>query len=181
MHGNWSSWRIKDVTHYVNRGVAPSYAPHDTGIVAISQKCVRSDRSMDPTLGRPVLSDPTLLESAARLRAGDILINSTGTGTLGRAAYVSADDIYNNSPMIADGHVTVLRTRPERVVPKYLWYLLATDGFYRFANQCLAVGSTNQMELGRESLRATGNRQGRGGSGVERTGRVPTIIEYSLP
>jgi len=30
-------------------------------------------------------------------------------------------------------------------------------------------------------LRATGNRQGRGGSGVERTGRVPTIIEYSLP
>ncbi len=73
---------------------------------------------------------------------------------------------------IANG-IGLLRTRTEggqRVTNVEVFF----DLVYVFAVTQLA-------HLLISHLRATGNRQGRGGSGVERTGRVPTIIEYSLP
>ena len=152
----WSACRIKDATTFVNRGVAPTYSEEETGVVAFSQKCVRADRSIDLSLGRPVVADEALSDSDARLRAHDIVVNSTGTGTLGRAGCISEGALTDNLTAIADGHVTLLRADERVVVARYLWYLLSTEAFYDTANVCLAVGSTNQMELGRESIRQLG-------------------------
>ena len=152
----WGCYRTKDVTTYVNRGVAPLYSDEDTGVIAFSQKCIRADRTINISAGRAVVPQPGLLRTEARLRAGDVVVNSTGTGTLGRVGAISADIIRDDVVLVADGHVTILRTRAENVLPRFLWYMLSTDAFYDVANVCLAVGSTNQMELGRESIRQLG-------------------------
>ena len=146
----WTRCRLKDVTTWVNRGVAPTYADADTGALAFSQKCVRPDLSVAPEFGRPIELESVQLNAPARLRVDDVVVNSTGRGTLGRAAVVRG---LPPEPLVADGHVTVVRVKEERVSPRFLVYLLGTQAFYEQANACLAIGSTNQTELGREALR----------------------------
>lgn len=146
----WRRQRLKDLASYVDRGVAPEYADGDTGVVAFNQKCVRPDLSIAPDLGRPVVNGSVLPSSPSRLRAGDIVINSTGRGTLGRAGLVRDEP---PSALVADGHVTIVRFRRDDVDPRFVSWILATGAFYQQANICLAVGATNQTELNREALR----------------------------
>lgn len=141
---------MKDVAAYVNRGVAPVYADAETGLLAFNQKCVRPDLTIAPELGQPVVEGSCASDGPALLRRGDIVVNSTGRGTLGRAAMVQSDP---EVALIADGHVTVVRVREELADPRFVSYLLATAAFYEQANVCLAVGATNQTELNREALR----------------------------
>jgi type I restriction enzyme S subunit len=153
---NWGRYRMKNLTGYLNRGVAPSYAEATTGMVAFSQKCVRADRTIDVSFGRPMTPEDALSTSDARLGAGDLVINSTGTGTLGRVGLIAEPDLHNDTILVADGHVTIARAHGDVVAARFLWYLLQTDVFYEFANACLSVGATNQTELGREPIRRLG-------------------------
>lgn len=153
---DWESFRVKNFTRYVNRGNAPTYAEGDTGAIAFSQKCVRPDRSIDISLGRPMVPDDDLATNDARLRPDDLVINSTGTGTLGRAGLIRSSDLDENTIVVADGHVMIVRADDGLALPRYLWYVLQTNAFYEFANVCLAVGATNQTELGREAVRRLG-------------------------
>jgi len=133
--------------------VAPAYADDDTGYVAISQKCVTQRHLVDPTQARPMLA---VSDGASEiLRADDICINSTGTGTLGRVGIFTNGKLIDVTP-VADGHVTIVRVEPDLVEPRFLWYLLSTRAFHEVVNSCLAVGSTNQMELGRDAIRTLG-------------------------
>jgi type I restriction enzyme, S subunit len=85
-----------------------------------------------------------------RLQSGDLVINSTGTGTLGRAALFQQEGRY-----IADSHVTIVRILSDRLYAKYLLYLLQTGLYQGCIYAALVAGSTNQIELSRERLRAT--------------------------
>jgi len=98
---------------------------------------------------------PVADDAAEILGDDDICINSTGTGTLGRVALLSKHE-RNGPRLVADGHVTLLRANRNVVEPRFLCYLLSTQAFYGLANACLAVGSTNQMELGRDAIRTLG-------------------------
>ena len=111
--------------------------------MALSQKCVTADRSVDVSLSRAMHSVDE--NQGSVLRPGDICVNSTGTGTLGRAGLIESEALPGTT-FVADGHVTVIRANPSLIVSRYLWYLLSTDAFYEMANICLAVGSTNQTE-----------------------------------
>lgn len=55
----------------------------------------------------------------------------------------------------ADGHVTVVRLNQTAELPEYLFYLLQTQIYQGFIYSALVSGSTNQIELSRESFRAT--------------------------
>jgi type I restriction enzyme S subunit len=79
------------------------------------------------------------------VRVSDILINSTGQGTLGRVAYV----VDLPEPAIADGHVTMVRPDTSRVLRSFL----GIDLTYREAEiESLGEGSTGQTELSRTRL-----------------------------
>ncbi len=147
----WRECRLKDVAPSINRGIAPAYADYDTGWVAFNQKCVRPDLSVAPELGRPIAEGSVDPESPALLREGDVVVNSTGRGTLGRAALVRG---LRDLSLVADGHVTVVRVDESLACARFMAYLLGTDAFYEQANSCLAVGATNQTELNREAIRA---------------------------
>ena len=76
----------------------------------------------------------------AGVQKNDILINSTGDGTIGRVAIFSYD-----FPALVDGHITIVRLNN----PDLAWYvaafLLSSDGqkqIYRYIN-----GSSGQVEI----------------------------------
>jgi type I restriction enzyme S subunit len=95
--------------------------------------------------------DPGPRGRSAVLRRDDLVVNSTGTGTLGRVGIIEAHHLASEK-LVADGHVTVVRVDPGKVMARFLWYQLCTDAFCEFANASLAVGATNQTELGRSAL-----------------------------
>lgn len=147
----WTSVRLGEVLTLLNRGAAPVYSEESTGVLVYNQKCTRPDRTVDLDLGRPHTPVDDLPGHRALLQPGDVLVNSTGKGTLGRAARFPGAEV----PVLADGHVSILRPRPEVLDSQFLAYALGTDDFYDFANAVLAVGATNQTELNREVLAAT--------------------------
>ncbi|MFI1015393.1 restriction endonuclease subunit S [Streptomyces sp. NPDC020965] len=84
------------------------------------------------------------------LRPEDILINSTGTGTLGRVGFFSGAP--DGLPCMADGHVTIARTKSDELHARFAYYWLGSQPFQEYMYAALAVGATNQIELNRENL-----------------------------
>jgi type I restriction enzyme M protein len=82
----------------------------------------------------------------AHLEKGDVLISSTGTGTLGKACVFDSD-----RPAIADGHVTILRVNPNEINPYYLADYLRVGGG-RIQIERLYTGSTGLIELQPEEV-----------------------------
>ncbi len=76
-----------------------------------------------------------------RVERYDVLIASTGTGTLGKVT------VYNSTePAVADGHITIVRVDRKKVYPRYLAdYLRA--GFGHDQIERLYTGSTGLIEL----------------------------------
>jgi type I restriction enzyme S subunit len=74
---------------------------------------------------------------------GDVLVNSTGTGTLGRVAR------WNGNTVFVDGHVSVVKPDAEKFPPTVLAYLLL---LCQPEIEELAEGSTGQTELSPKRL-----------------------------
>lgn len=72
---------------------------------------------------------------------GDVLLASTGDGTLGKCCVFDID-----KPAIADGHVTVIRVNSKEILPQYLCDYLRC-GFGAKQIERLYTGSTGLIEL----------------------------------
>lgn len=76
----------------------------------------------------------------AAVKKHDVLINSTGDGTIGRVA------VYDrNHPAVVDGHITIVRFKKPEVAWYAAAYLLSPEGqnqIYRYIN-----GSSGQVEI----------------------------------
>ena len=143
-HGsNPEHWRIKplrELTTLISRGISPAYDENAPCIV-INQKCIRNSRlSLDESRRQS-----KVVPSEKLVKLGDILINSTGVGTLGRVAQVL-------EPMpncTVDSHVSIVRPKSNmEFLGKALLHIEE-----HFAQ--LGVGSTGQTELGRERIANT--------------------------
>lgn len=98
-HEDWQMVTLEDITSLVTRGIAPKYSDESDQIV-INQKCIR-DHMLDLSPARKHLPKKI---NEKWLKKGDLLINSTGQGTLGRAAQIWFDPVN----MTVDSHVTIL-------------------------------------------------------------------------
>ncbi|MGP5614531.1 restriction endonuclease subunit S [Corynebacterium variabile] len=130
------------VSKSISRGSAPKYA--DNGYLVLNQKCIRNGR-VDTSAGRISYKLPRNPEKV--LQAEDILVNSTGQGTLGRVARWTHDI----DDVSTDSHVSIVRIDPKLADPTFVGTLvlhkeLQIEGF--------AEGSTGQTELRRDSLAA---------------------------
>ncbi|MBT0964164.1 hypothetical protein [Denitromonas iodatirespirans] len=114
------------------RGRQPQYA--DDGLPVINSKHVRTNRV--------ILADnrtATEAGSATVIETGDVLVNGTGEGTIGRAA-----PYLHGQRALPDNHVTVLRT--DRVDPVYLAVFLNSPlGQWQIERHI--KGSSGQVEL----------------------------------
>lgn len=140
----WDSQKLKYVTDSIFRGDAPTYV-EDVGIRVVNQACVQ-DSGLDLSRAKyHDLSDTERLKGW--LKAGDVLVNSTGTGTLGRVALFGGE--YEGA-IIADGHITIVRSSRVRIEPRFLAYALSIkqDDITVYCSE----GATNQIELSRSKL-----------------------------
>lgn len=137
----WEWVRLGDVTSYIQRGKSPAYTDHSAHRV-ISQKCVRW-YGLDVEPARYITADSlSKYEEVRFLQAGDLLWNSTGTGTIGRACLVEAQ--HADARLVADSHVTVVR--PIKLISSFLWRWIQSP-YVQDEIEGSASGTTNQIEL----------------------------------
>ena len=138
----WERLPLAEVTEYLKRGISPKYIEKG-GVCVINQRCIR-DRWIDLAQSRRHNEELKSVEGR-ELHLLDVLVNSTGVGTLGRVAQV-----FNLSgKTIVDSHVTVVRADPKQIVPEVLGYDLS---FRESEIEMLGHGSTGQTELSRTRL-----------------------------
>jgi type I restriction enzyme, S subunit len=135
----WKWVRLNDITSYIQRGKSPKYATGE-GLPVISQKCVQwagLDLDAAKLITRESIKD---YEPFRFLRSGDLIWNSTGTGTIGRIIKVKEPP----PKLVCDSHVTVVRCL--EVDAEYVRSWLRSDHVYAVIED-RAAGSTNQVEL----------------------------------
>lgn len=127
----------------IRRGKSPKYIEQST-ILVFAQKCNTKYTGIDVGLAL-YLDESTLgkYSDDEYMQDGDVVINSTGTGTLGRVGFYRSADNRANLPIVPDSHVTVIRAYQSI----HAFYLYA----FMKANQAelekMGEGSTNQKEL----------------------------------
>lgn len=131
---------------YVSRGKSPNYV-ENSFIRVINQACIYWDGI---TYSKVKYQDETKVKPDAVLQNGDILITSTGTGTLGRCAvFLDPNDGYK---YMADSHVTILRNS-KKYLPRFLAYFFMSDTVQNDLYLTCVNGSTNQIELSKDKLK----------------------------
>lgn len=135
--------RIGLVSELLRRGISPNYA--DNGILVVNQKCIRPNGVLDLQYSRRHDEADREIPEDLLIQPGDILINSTGTGTLGRSCVVREVE----TRMTWDSHVTLVRPRQQKVHYSYLGWVIESEEQQLIE---LSVGSTNQIELSRGTV-----------------------------
>jgi type I restriction enzyme S subunit len=141
---SWEWVRLKELAiKEIKRGKSPKYA--DNGSVYVfAQKCNVKLGGIDMSLAK--LLDMKILEKypvEEYMLDEDIIINSTGNGTLGRIGMFHDTDRINDFIIVPDSHVTIIRAC-NRLEKNYLFYTLK---YYQPYLEKLGEGSTNQTEL----------------------------------
>jgi type I restriction enzyme S subunit len=116
---SWKSKPLSEVCQFINRGISPAYIEVG-GVAVLNQKCVR-DHAVNFDLGRRHDTAAKKVTSDRFIRAGDVLVNSTGTGTLGRVAQLREDPAELTT---VDSHVTIVRPTEELFYPEFFGYAL---------------------------------------------------------
>ncbi|MFQ2419048.1 restriction endonuclease subunit S [Aeromonas veronii] len=145
--GGWvpQGWKIAmldEITCELRRGVSPKYV-EEGGVQVINQKCIRNHEvSYEPARRH---NHEAKKIDGRELCIGDVLVNSTGVGTLGRIAQVT----HLPETTVVDSHVTVVRVKDD-VCPIYTFgqLMLSMEGKI----EQLGEGSTGQTELSRKIL-----------------------------
>ena len=141
---NWSWMRLSQlVSKRIKRGKSPKYIK-SSGVLVFAQKCNTKKGYIDLSLSQ-FLDESQLskYDESEYMEDGDIVINSTGGGTLGRVGIYHTTDNPLKMPIVPDSHVTVIRVNP-RVNNKFVYYVLR---YYQPYLETLGDGSTNQTEL----------------------------------
>ena len=133
---------IGEVTSYISRGITPSYT-EEKGVKVINQRCIRNN-SIDFENSRLTDSQKKKIPKDKYLQKYDVLINSTGVGTLGRSAQIKE----LCEPITVDSHVTILRPN-DSINPLFFGYAIQ---MLEKNIENLAEGSTGQTELSRIRL-----------------------------
>ena len=127
----------------IRRGKAPRYVDK-SGVLVFAQKCNTKHNGID--IGLSLSLDETTLGRYSNdeyMQDGDVVINSTGTGTLGRVGLYRATDNVLGLPIVPDSHVTIIRAAGS-IQALYLYTFLKV---HQGELEKKGEGSTNQKEL----------------------------------
>lgn len=140
----WEEKTLGEVCEMIKRGVAPKYIDSG-GLTVINQKCIR-DHKINLELSRRHDLALKNVNPERLIRLGDVLVNSTGTGTLGRVAQVRDK---SHIGCTVDTHVTIVRPIEGMFYNDFFGYALIriekeiTEG---------GEGTSGQTELARTKL-----------------------------
>ena len=140
---NWKSLEIKEVSNILTRGKTPKYTSL-SNIFVINQACIYWDKIKYENIKFHIEEENLLF-----LKNKDILINSTGTGTLGRMNIIK--NIINEK-FTVDSHVMLLRLKKEKASPVYFINIFMREEYQKELILKCVNGSTNQIELSKEKF-----------------------------
>ena len=141
---SWEWVRLKDiVVKEIKRGKSPTYADNSS-VLVFAQKCNTKAGIIDLSLAKHLdFKSFAKYSDDEYMQDGDIVVNSTGNGTLGRVGVFHDSDRSNDCVIVPDSHVTTIRIN-KTLVLDYIYYALVYYQPY-FEKSC--SGSTNQTEL----------------------------------
>lgn len=138
---------LRKLSEYTARGISPKYV-ETNGLMVLNQKCIRNQK-IDFSPAR--LTDVNKkFAPSKKIKLHDILINSTGVGTLGRVAQVSKE-----LNATVDSHITIFRSLDYskeldiKICKKYIGYALREK---EKEIEALGKGATGQTELSKDSV-----------------------------
>jgi len=141
---DWQTKKLGDVCTLIKRGISPSYA-EEGGICVLNQKCIR-DHSINYAHSRRHNLDSKKVPAERYIQIGDVLVNSTGTGTLGRVAQVREQP---QEATTVDSHVTIVRPDRSIFYREFFGYMLV---IIEDALKEAGEGCGGQTELSRSAL-----------------------------
>ena len=185
----WKTVKIDDVCSYISRGKSPKYV-EKSDLPVINQRCIRWDCIQEEHLKFVDPSTWNQWDQARFVQPRDILWNSTGTGTIGRATYFKGLNSWSRA--VVDSHVTILRPNI-RIEGSYLFSFIRSPAVQDKIEE-MQTGSTNQVELNRGEILATPvplpplpeqrrivakleSFTGRTARAREQLGRIPSLIQ----
>lgn len=142
----WEWCSLEDICIFLSRGKSPKYSEDDKTYPVFAQKCNLKDGGI--SLEQARFLDPSTVykwDDIYKLQTGDVLVNSTGTGTVGRTRLFDAVCLGNYPFVVPDSHVSVIRTSSQ-INSKYIFAYISSKFIQQYLEDNLA-GSTNQKEL----------------------------------
>ena len=181
---NWAWVKLKELCSFLSRGKSPKYSEIRKYPV-FAQKC--NLYNGDISLDQARFLDPSTIskwDEKYKLLDGDVLVNSTGTGTVGRTRLFHSNCLGDYPFVVPDSHVSVVRTF-DSIDSRYIHAYLSSVYTQLYLEDHLA-GSTNQKELYIGVLEnlliplPPQSEQGRIADEIERYSRVLDKIKESL-
>jgi type I restriction enzyme S subunit len=144
MKKGWQTKKLGDVCSLLNRGISPAYLEKG-GVCVLNQKCIR-DHEVSYEPSRRHDSNTKKVAEERFIQLGDVLVNSTGTGTLGRVAQVREEP---EETTTVDSHVAIVRPIPGLFHLDFFGYMLVV---IEDAIKEAGEGCGGQTELSRSVL-----------------------------
>lgn len=142
----WPLKKLEECCRYISRGKQPKYV-EKSEIKTLNQKAIQWG-SIDKKSLKYHNSEIPVAEKHFILK-GDLVLNSTGTGTVGRCYYFSEEP---TDKIFADSHVTIIRTNKEILLPEFLYYQLSSQQYQKLIYSSFLAGSTGQVELNKSKV-----------------------------
>jgi type I restriction enzyme S subunit len=132
----------------IYRGKSPIYDSKSSKVI-LNQKCNRLNL-IEVEYAKPV-SEAWLnkIERDRFTQQGDIIINSTGEGTIGRATYISSE----YAGHMIDSHILLCRVNPDEIDPLFLVYQFNSSYIQEQIEHLKSAQATKQTELGIDNLK----------------------------
>ncbi len=141
----WVWITLGEICTFLSRGKSPKYS-EERKFPIFAQKCNLKEGGI--SLKQARFLDPSTIDKwdeSYKLKTGDILINSTGTGTAGRTRLFDESFLGAYPFAVPDSHVSVVRTST-KIVSEYVYTYVSSLSTQLYLEENLA-GSTNQKEL----------------------------------
>ena len=132
---------LESVCPIMNKGITPKYV-ESSSVLVINQACIHWDGQR---LGNIKYHNEEIPVRKRILESGDVLLNATGNGTLGRCCvFICPSD---NNTYINDGHVIALSTDRAVILPEVLNTYLSLNDMQAEIYRQYVTGSTNQVDI----------------------------------
>ena len=137
---------LEEICLFLSRGKSPKYSDTDKTYPVFAQKCNLKEGGI--SLEQARFLDPSTIckwSEEYKLKTGDVLVNSTGTGTVGRTRLFHESYLKHYPFVVPDSHVSVIRTASE-IKSEFVFAYISSRLIQEYLEDNLA-GSTNQKEL----------------------------------
>jgi len=141
---SWETKPLGEICEMIKRGSQPKYTESADGEIVLNQKCIR-DHKINLSVVRKHDTSKKTINKERYIQLGDGLINSTGTGTLGRVAQVRE----LNFSAFVDTHITIVRPNKNLFFLDFFgWMLIHIEKEI----EGLGEGASGQTELSRKII-----------------------------